>query len=181
MTAPKKFNIDIPAKSVGYMLACGGIMIVLGLGLFSFHRYNAVRMQDNEKIQEQIKEQKGLAQVYQLLQGVSEKKENRALPNPAKTTLPRKNANLFQETFRAETGKAGLMTISLTPDVNAPAAGSQNLIYEATIKGEFANFRKLLSGLGRISYIDRIEEIHIKQYGDSMEFKLRLWIALARE
>ena len=39
------------------------------------------------------------------------------------------------------------------------AGGSQYLLYNATIKGEFANFRKLLVGLGDLPYMDQIEEI----------------------
>jgi hypothetical protein len=36
----------------------------------------------------------------------------------------------------------------------------------------------MLVGLGGISYLDKIEEINIQQYPDSMEFRMKRWIAL---
>ena len=176
----KKINLDIPAKSLGYLFVCGGIIIVLALGLVSFHRYNFSRSQDVKKIQDQIDEQKGLGQMYQLLQSAAEKKEVRTLPNPAKTKLSRQHVERFQDAFRAQAGKSGLMTISLLPDFKSIADGSQSLLYNSTLKGEFANFRKLLAGFGNFSYLDHVEEIQIKQYGDSMEFKVKIWVALAK-
>lgn len=175
-----KFKQNIPANSLSYILICGGIIILIVLlGIIPLYRYNSNRSQEVKKIQNQIDEQKGLGGVYQLLRNASEKKEVQALPNPAKTKLPRQDVDKFQDTFRVEAVKAGLMTISLMPDVKSMAGGSQSLLYNATIKGEFVNFRRLLIGLGAVSYIDQIEEINIKQYNDSMEFRMKIWIALA--
>jgi hypothetical protein len=176
----EKFKQEIPAKSFSYLLICGGIIIlVVLLGIIPLQRYNSNRSEEIKKIQNQIDEQKGLGGIYQLLRNTSEKKEVHALPDPAKTKLSRQDVDKFQDTFRAEAGRSGLMTISLMPDVKTVAGGSQNLLYNATIKGEFANFRKLLIKLGALSYINQIEEINIKQYSDSMEFRMKIWIALA--
>jgi len=57
--------------------------------------------------------------------------------------------------------------------------GSKYLIYNATVKGEFANFRKLLVVLGEMPYVEQIEEMNMKQDSDSMEFGLKIGIALA--
>ena len=85
----------------------------------------------------------------------------------------------FQDAFRAEGVQAGLMIISLMPDTKFLDSGSQSLLYNATVKGEFANFRKLLVGLGALPYVDQIEEIHLKQHNDAMECQLKIRIALA--
>ena len=145
----------------------------------NLYRYNSTRAQNVKKIQTSIDEQKALGGIYQLLQTASEQKEEQTLPNPAKTKLSRQDVDQFQDTFRAEAGKSGMMTISLMPDMKSMVGGSQSILYNATIKGEFANFRKFLVSLGALPYIDQIEEINIKQYSDSMEFKLKIWIALA--
>jgi len=58
-------------------------------------------------------------------------------------------------------------------------AGSKYLIYDAIVKGEFANFRKLLVGLGEIPYVEQIDEMNMKQDSDSMEFRLKIGVALA--
>jgi hypothetical protein len=177
----RKVNLDIPAKSLGYMLVCGGIIVVLVLGLVSFHRYNVARLQDVKKIQGQIDEQKGLRDVYRLLHEAAGKKDDRALPNPAKTRLSRKQTDKFQDALRTEAAKAGLMTTELIPDVNTLAQTSQSLLYHATFKGELAGFRKLLAALGNFSYLEKIEEMDLRQYGDSMEFRLKMWVGLTRE
>ena len=85
----------------------------------------------------------------------------------------------FQETFRTVAGRSGLTTVSLVPDAKTMTGTSPSLLYLATLKGEFANFQRLLLGLGAVSYIDQIEEMNIRQYGDAMEFKIKIWIALA--
>ena len=177
----KKFNQEIPAdKSLSYGLIYGGIIILIVLlGIIPFYQYNANLSQAVKNIQEQIKEKQELGQIYLLIQKTSGKKEVHALPNPAKTKLSRQDVDRFQDTFRTEAGESGLLTISLIPDVKTMASGSQNLLYNATMKGEFANFHKLLVKLGALSYIDQIEEINIKQDIDSMEFGLKIWIALA--
>jgi hypothetical protein len=176
----KKFNQEITANSLSYVLICGGIIfLVVLLGIIPLNHYNSDLSQDVKKIQTQIDEQKGLGGLYQLLKNASEKKEVHALPNPVKTRLSRQDMGKFQDTFRAEAGKSGFMIISLIPDVKTIASGSQNILYHVAIKGKFANFQKLLVKLGDLSYIDQIEEININQNSDSMEFRLKIWIALA--
>ena len=100
------------------------------------------------------------------------------LPNPEKKTIPRGEAGKFQDDIRTIAGKSGLMTVSLTPDLSTLAGSSTSLLHNVVLKGEFANFRKMLIGLGSIPYLDRIEEINIQQNPDSMEFKMKIWIAL---
>ena len=78
-----------------------------------------------------------------------------------------------------EAAKAGINILSIIPDVKSMAAGSQSLLYTAILKGEFADFRKLMIGLGSLPYIDRIEEINLEQGSDSMDFELKIWVALA--
>jgi hypothetical protein len=46
------------------------------------------------------------------------------------------------------------------------------------LKGEFADFRKMLIELGAVPYLDKIEEISYTQGTESMEFKMKVWIAL---
>ncbi|KAF0157763.1 MAG: hypothetical protein FD159_1339 [Syntrophaceae bacterium] len=175
----KKLNQRIPANSLSYILIYGGIIILVVLsGIIPLNRYNANRSQDIKEIQARIDEQKGLGGLYQSLKIASGKKENHILPNPAKTRLSRQDVDKIQDIFRAEAGKSGLIIASLTPDVKTMASGSQNLLYNMTIKGEFANFQRLLVSLGALSYIDQFEDINIKQNGDSMEFRLKIWIAL---
>jgi hypothetical protein len=58
------------------------------------------------------------------------------------------------------------------------AGSSKFLLNNAVVKGEFINFRKMLIALTAIPYLDRIEEISISQHSDSMEFRIKIWLAL---
>jgi hypothetical protein len=75
-------------------------------------------------------------------------------------------------------GKAGLTMVSLKPDLSTLAGSSTSLLHNIVLKGEFANFRKMLIGLEAVPYLDRIEEISILQYPDSLEFRMKIWIAI---
>ena len=176
----KKLIQKIPSNGLSYVLLCGGIiLLVVLLGIIPLSRYNYNRSQTIKKIQSQIAEQKELGQAYQSLLKDAEQKEIHRLPNPAKAKLPRQDIDRFQDSFRAEAAKSGMNTLSLMPDVKTMTSGSQSLLYTATLKGAFTNFRRLLIGLGALPYIDQIDEINIKQGSDSMEYELKIWIALA--
>jgi hypothetical protein len=136
-------------------------------------------LQDIKRVQGQINEQKELAQVYQFIRKDAEKKEVRHLPNPAKTKLSRQDVDSFQDSFRSEAVKSGMNTISLMPDIKTMTSGSQSILYTAILKGGFTNFRRLLIGLGALPYIEQIDEININQGADSIQYELRIWIALA--
>ena len=112
------------------------------------------------------------------MQKALESKDLQVLPNPKKTTISREEAEKFQNVFRAIAGQSGLMTISLTPDLSTMAGSSKFLLNNAVVKGEFVNFRKMLIALTAIPYLDRIEEISISQHSDSMEFRIKIWLAL---
>lgn len=176
----KKLSDIIPSTSISYLVICGGIVIILILlGVIPFHRYNAARSNDVKSLQAQIAEQKQYQQAYQSLQAIFETEKTQKLPNPVKTKLPRMEVNKFQDVFQAEVKRSGLSTVSLMPDMKTISAGSPAMLFNVTTKGQFANLRQLLINLGSITYIDKVEDINITQQQDSMEFKMKIWIALA--
>jgi hypothetical protein len=175
----KKINLGIPEKSLWYLMICGGIVVIfLLVGIFPLYRYSSNQASEIKKIEYQIEEQKGLGPVYLNMQKALESKDLQVLPNPKKTTISREEAAKFQNVFRTIAGQSGLMTISLTQDLSTIAGSSKLLLHNAVVKGEFANFRKMLIALTAIPYLDRIEEIRIQQHSDSMEFRIKIWLAL---
>ena len=174
-----KFKIDIPEKSLWYLIICGGIILLLLLVvIFPIHRYQANSAGEVKKMEYQIEAQKELGPIYLTLLKTMENKDPRVLPNPPKTTIPRAETGKFQNALKTIAEKSGLRTISLTPDLSTLTNSSTSLLYNAVLKGEFANFRKMLIELGALPYLDRIEEIRIQQNPDSMEFRIKIWLAL---
>jgi hypothetical protein len=174
-----KFKLDIPEKSLWYLIICGGIILLfLLVVIFPINRYQANRAGEVKKMEYQIEAQKELGPIYLTLLKTTENKNPRVLPNPPKTTISRAEADKFQNAFKTIAEKFGLRIVSSTPDMSTLTSSSQFLLHNAVLKGEFANFRKMLIGLGALPYLDRIEEIRIQQYPDAMEFRIKIWIAI---
>jgi hypothetical protein len=175
-------KFSIPEKSVWSLLIYAGIIIIISLiGVFPLYRYNSNTNNNIKKLEHQIKEHAALTPQYLTLVKSLEKKDAPpALPLPKRTKIPREQAGKFQEEFRAIADKSGIMTVSITSDMANLTGDSQYLLHNAVVKGEFVNLRRLLINLGSIPYLDRIEEISIAQYPDTMEYKIKLWIELGK-
>jgi hypothetical protein len=174
-----KININIRQNSFWYIVTYSGIILLIFLvGIFPLYHYNSNLIDGNRKLKNQIEEQKELGPVYLSLLKVTNNKDLRVLPNPEKITIPREEAGKFQDDIRMIARKYGLTMVSLKPDLNTSSGSSTSLLHNVVLKGEFANLRKMLIGLGAVPYLDRIEEINIQQYPDSMEFRMKIWIAL---
>jgi hypothetical protein len=174
----KKLKINIDQKSLLYFLIYGGIIaIFVLLAIVPSYISTNHRKDEIKQLKAQIEEQKQLAPVYATLLDTAKNKRAFAFPNPEKTAIPRKESGKFQEEFKAMAVKSGLIVVSVAPDLSASAGSATSLLHNVVLRGEFASLRKMLVGLGALSYLDRIEEIGIKQYPDSMEFKMKIWIA----
>jgi hypothetical protein len=157
---------------------CAIIFLFMLVGIFPLYQYNSNLIEKNTKLKNKIEEQKEIVPAYSTLLQVLNSKDLRILPNPEKKTIPRGEAGKFQDDIRTIAGRSGLMTLSLTPDLSTLTGSSTSLSHDVVLKGEFSNFRKMLIGLGSVPYLDRIEEINILQNPDSMEFRMKIWIAL---
>ena len=146
--------------------------------IFPLYRYQISSANEVKKMEYQIEAQKELGPIYLTLLKTMENKDARVLPNPPKTTMPRAESGKFQDVFKKIAEKSGLRIVSSTPDLSMLAGSPPFLLHNAVLKGEFVNFRKMLIGLGAIPYLDRIEEIRVQQYPDSMEFRMRIWVAI---
>ncbi len=174
-----KFKFNIPKKVIWNLGVCSGIIIFFVLtGIIPLSRYNASLNIDIKELQYRIEEQKSLNSTHAMLMKNMEKKDLRILPNHVKTTLPRQEANKFQNDFKEIAEKAGLKTVSVSPELSALTGSSNYLLHTAIVKGEFANFRKMLIGLGYLSYLEKIEEVSLQQYPDALEFRMKILIAL---
>jgi len=174
-----KFKLDIPEKSLWYLIICGGIILLfLLVVIFPVYQYQTSSANEVKKMEYQIEAQKELGPIYLTLLKTMENKNPRVLPNPPKTTIPRVESGKFQNTLKTIAEKSGLRIVSSTPDLSTLTNSSPSLLYNTVLKGEFANFRKMLIELGALPYLDKIEEIRIQQNPDSMEFRVKIWIAL---
>jgi hypothetical protein len=170
-----------PRRTIIYVLLClSGILFIILVGIMPKHFSLARLDQKIKSVQFQIEEQKSLYPVYQDLQKRTQARDSKVLPSPARGTLLRTQLNAIPATFRDIARKANLDMVSASPDLNSLSSESRLLQVNAVIRGNFFNFRKFLIGLGEVPYLERIEEIQIQQNEDTMEFKMKIWLALAQ-
>lgn len=153
-------------------------MIIVLVGILPLYLKISGQVEENNKLKLQIKTQKELGPVYQTLVNSNENKKVLALPHQDKTALPRIEAQKFQKDFYHAAQKSGLKIVLFTPDINTSISPSMSFLHNISLKGEWADFRRMLIELGAIPYVDRIEEIRIQQSTNAMEFKMKVWIAI---
>jgi hypothetical protein len=170
----------IPKQTLTNMIIClAGLLVIVLAGIIP--NFISLARLDREigSVQFQIEEQEKLYPVCQLLKNKAQHKVLMVLPFPAKERLSRKLIDLFPTTLNDMAKKTGMDVISISPDLNSLSDNSNFLIVNAVIRGDFFNFRKLLINLGEVPYSERVEEIQIRQTQDSMEFKMKIRLALA--
>jgi len=175
-----KIYAIIPKRSLVNLLIClGGVLIIFVAGIIPEY-FSSVRLdQQIKNIQFQIDEHKKLYPIYHTLQKKAHTKDAGILPFPKKTPLSKARIDTVPATFRDIANKANVDMVSASPDLNLLGTDSRFLQINATIRGDFFNFRKFLIGLGEVPYMERIEEIQIQQNDDTMEFRMKVRLAVS--
>lgn len=126
----------------------------------------------------ELEEQKTIAALYQPLKTHERKNDEKRsfLPMPLKNKLSRKDQEQLLLILRSTAGQCNLEILSMSPDLSA-LTGNTGIIVNAVLKGDFFNLRRFLIGVGAINYLDQIEDIHIRQQPDKMEFTLKIRFA----
>jgi len=175
-----KIYAIIPRRSFFYLLLClTGVLIIIIGGIVPNH-FSLSRLDEQIKnIQFQNEEQKRLYPIYEIMQKRTRVKESGILPSPARVPLLRTQIDAIPATFRDIAKKAHVDMVSAFPDLNYLNGESRFLLINVIIRGDFFDFRKFLIGLGELPFLQRIEEIQIQQHEDIMEFKMKVWLAIA--
>jgi hypothetical protein len=141
----------------------------------------AVARLDNKiaSFQFQFEEQKKLQPYYQMLHAGTDSGRSKVLPFPARSPLSRTKIDTVPSIIREQAQKAHIDMVAASPDLNTLGGEQRFILVNATLKGDFLNFREFLIGLGGVPCLEAIEEIRIQQNEDSMEFRMKLWLAIA--
>ncbi len=176
----EKIYAITPKRTITYaLIGLSGILFIVLVGIIP-KQFSLARLDQQVKsIQFQLEEQKSLYPIYQDLQKRTQTGDSKVLPLPARSALLRTQLNAIPATFREIARKANLDMVSASPDLNSLSSESRLLQVNAVIRGNYFNFRKFLIGLGEVPYLERIQEIQIQQNEDTMEFKMKIWLALA--
>ena len=176
----EKIYAIIPKRSIVILGACISCVLLIVLAGIVPQQMAVARL-DNRiaSIQFQLEEQKRLHPYYEMLHAGPPSGKSKVLPFPARSPLSRTKIDTVPSIIREQAQKAHIDMVTASPDLNTLGGEQKFLLINATLKGDFLNFRKFLIGLGEVPCLEGIEEIRIQQNEDSMEFRMKLWLAIA--
>ncbi|MBW1703467.1 MAG: hypothetical protein JRJ69_14375 [Deltaproteobacteria bacterium] len=178
--APKGSAI-LPGQSIRHLFICaGGILGFIILAIYPYHK-SLVRL-DKEiiKTESQIQEQELLFPIgKELLKGVIEK-ETWGLPFPEKSRLGRDKAADISVIFEKIARKSNLEVIKIIPDIKSLTEQAGFLSVTAVVKGKIFSFREFFIEIGKLPYLEHVEEIQIQPAEGVKEFRLKVWLALKK-
>lgn len=176
----KKIGVNIPERSIIYFFTClSGVLIFIFIGIVPGNRSLADLDRKTDEVRSRIEEQKRLLPIFQSLNKDIRKKDVRSLPFPARTRLPREKIDGIFTGFKEMAGRCGMKPLFITPDLNSLSGNSGVLPVEISLQGDYFNLRRLLISLGEVPYLERIEEIEIRQGKGTKEFRIKVWVALS--
>ncbi len=177
--ADPKPESKIPRRSVAYIALCVALVVIFVFVVyFPMGRWSEELNTKTAEAKFRLHEQQTLTPVYQYLKVESEKVISDTLPLPPKGKLARAMINNLPQNFAASAKKSGMSLVMARPDLGGLKGDFQTLPVNIVLRGGFTNFRKFLIGLGGMPYVERIEEILIKEAPDTREFNLRVWVAI---
>jgi hypothetical protein len=172
-------NIKIPRRVAILHLACwGGLLLFLMAVVLPLYGSMTGLDRQMRDLRSQVDEQKNLHPLYQTLQAKGRNVAPSVLPTPDRGKLSRDLIATVPAAFRRIGQNAGMESFSVSPDASSLAGNSPFLLVRVTAQGDFLNFRRYLIGLGELPYLDRVEEIEIRQNPDIMEFRVTVRLAL---
>ena len=176
----EKLYAIIPKRNIIFSLIClTGVLVLVLVGIIPEQLSLARLEQQMKNIQFQIEEQKNLYPLYHVLKKGIQTKDPKILPSSEKSPLLKTQVDSISATIKEIARKANLDTVSSSPDVNVLGYELKSLPVNIVLRGDYLSFRKFLIGLGEIPYLERIEDIEIRQNEDTMEFKMKISLFIA--
>ncbi|MCD6153508.1 MAG: hypothetical protein J7J07_06325 [Syntrophobacterales bacterium] len=167
----------IPVRNLLYLVIC---IVVIGgfILLIIYPSYKSLNRLETEiaNIEQRIDTQKTLLPLYMKLIKKSEAMVPAMFSLPEKKKLTDNNLDLIPSVFKEIASESGTRIVSVKPDFTTLARNKETILINATVRGNFFNFRKFLIELGKISYMKQIEEIRIQQRTADKEFNLKIWL-----
>lgn len=173
-----KKNIPFASRSLTLLVMGAGIILILLY--IGFHNYRTIAKLDTEisELNTKINTHQSYAPMTKQLFDRMKVKTVRNLPLPPKAKLTGEQKDRISILFRDMAQKSKIELVSVSPDINSMVGGSAGMLVNATLKGDYYNFRTFLIELGEQPYLEKIDEIEIQQLPGTKEFRLKVWLAV---
>jgi hypothetical protein len=169
--------MKISPRTITYLLICGGILFASGFVVIYEHKNIKEKDAEISKIKAQIDQQKILSPVFKDLIKRSRVKDPVDLPFPKKEKLSRDDTEKVLSVFQEIAARSNLKIKSYVPDVESLADGSEQMMMDVVLNGDFFDFQKFFMQLGELPYLEHIERFKIKSVKGTKEISLRIWMA----
>jgi len=177
----KGMNIaSIPARSMVYI----GIGLVIVATFYVLAVYPSMKSLDAldakiDAMQGRVEAQKALLPVYQKYVKREKAYIPEKLPFPAREKLPRNKIGGVALELTRMAERLGFTVVEIKPVMKSLAGKSTFVVVDMQLEGDFFNFRTFLIELGKIDYLETIEEIEIKADGEKRKFKMKIWLSVS--
>ena len=174
----KTLNLKkLPARSVTiFLISAAVIAAVILLVVLPTYRYIGVMDTKIERTRQRIDAEKRLLPLYQELVKRAQTEVQTKLALPERKPMPRGDLDMVPSIMAGLAARSGMEVISASPDVATLSSGSKNVLVNAAIRGNFFSYRRYLVELGKLPFVDRIEEVQIQQKEPEKEYQMKLWV-----
>ena len=169
--------MKLPPRTITYLLICAGILFASGFMIIYDHKNIREKETEISAVKVQIDQQKILSPVFKDLIKRSKMKAPVDLPFPKKEKLPRDDTEKILPAFQEIAAKSNLKIKSYLPDVESLVDGSEQMMMDVVVKGDFFDFQNFLIQLGELPYLEHIERFKMRPVEGTKEISLRIRIA----
>ncbi len=162
-----------------FILILAGIAVLAVFVLvFIMPSHKEITMLDMEigKAKFKIETQEKLGPLYK---GLEEKlkKIDRQATLPPSQPIPKSQINSFSGAVSGIAQRSKLSLLSVYPETLSSDAVST--VYNVNLRGNFSDFRNFLKEIGKLTYVDTVQEIQINTGKGSREFNIKLKLLVA--
>ena len=156
------------------------LVILCALGLLAFlilviyPNYRNMKAYDRQisALNEEIALRQTLAPIYSQLIEKARITPSNQLTSPEKTALDIVNTGRLAQIFQQIANTAEMTLESVTPDAQTVDQENGLLTVEVIFRGEFLNMQPLINTIVEQSFVDRINQIHVRCAEESKWIKL---------
>ena len=171
---------SIPASSIRHALIClAAVTALVLLALYPNMRFMRDLKQRIQDLEIETMKQGLLRPVYSELDERSKERPVRVLAFPKRVELGRDRVGELIPVFADMATRSGLKLVSLVPDVNSLSADGGFFSMKLQLQGEFFPLRDFLVEMGKMPYLEHIEEMELLAVKTNREYTLKVWMAVS--
>ena len=173
-----KLKLD-PRVIINLLICSGGIAVFILFLIWPLQMSITRADQEIDCVKSRIEEQKILYPVYcDLLKRIKQKNPKGLFAKESEKPAQYDSEDITLLIQEIAAGN-NLKVISIIHDVGSLIDDAGYEIIDASVTGEFKDFRNFLLGIGKMRYANYLEELRIEEFGDggdlSLGFKIRVF------